>query len=139
MAILDFLKKDEQKTDEKAETVAVEPKKTTAKTKKSVASVKTEKKIGVEAYRILKAPHISEKATDLNQKDQYVFKVLPRAKKTEIKKVIENLYGVNVTGVKIIKVPAKKKRRGKNIGIKKGYKKAIVRIKKGEKIEILAQ
>lgn len=132
MAILDFLKKDEKSAVELKEPA----------TKKKIAKKKpaTEtKKISASAYQILKSPHISEKATDLNKKDQYTFKVWPQASKTEIKRVLEELYGVDVVGVKIIKVPGKKKRVGRNMGIKKGFKKAIVRIKKGQKIEILAQ
>jgi len=100
------------------------------------AMVKKEKIIG-EAYRILRAPHITEKATDLVKKNQYVFKVWPRANKVEIKKAIENLYGVEVVSVKIIKVPRKRRRLGRISGWRKGYKKAIVKIKKGQKIEVL--
>jgi large subunit ribosomal protein L23 len=85
---------------------------------------------------ILKAPYITEKATNLAEKNQYTFKVWDGANKNEIKKAIENLYKVNVIGVKIINVPAKRRRFGKTPGWKKGYKKAIVQLKKGQKIEI---
>jgi len=86
---------------------------------------------------ILKTPHISEKSTELTGRNQYVFKVFSRANKTEIKKAIENLYKVKVISVKIIKVPAKKRRLGRITGWRKGYKKAIVKIKEGQKIEVL--
>lgn len=89
------------------------------------------------AYSVLKAPHITEKATDLAKNDRYVFKVYERANKTEIKKAVENLYNVDVINVRIIKVPSKKRIFKGIKGIKKGYKKAIVLIKKGQKIEIL--
>ncbi|MBZ9572035.1 50S ribosomal protein L23 [Patescibacteria group bacterium] len=95
-------------------------------------------KIG-EAYRILKAPQVTEKATGLVAKNQYVFKVFPKANKVEIKKAIENLYRVNVISVKIIKIPKKPRRLGRISGWRKGYKKAIVGIKKGQKIEILSR
>ncbi len=89
------------------------------------------------AYRILKFPHVTEKATDLTQREQYVFKVYPEANKIEIKKAIEDIYGVDVTAVKIINVPRKKRRLGRTTGWRKGYKKAIVKIKEGQKIEIM--
>lgn len=88
-------------------------------------------------YGVVKEPHISEKATDLGVFDRYVFKVFPRANKIEIKKAIQSLYGVDVLTVNIIKVPGKKRRLGGIMGFKGGYKKAIVKIKKGQKIEIL--
>lgn len=94
-------------------------------------------KMASEVYRILKTPHITEKATDLVSKNQYIFKVYSGANKVEIKKAIEDLYGVNVKSVKIIKVPAKRRRLGRISGWRKGYKKAIVKIKEGEKIEVL--
>ncbi len=86
---------------------------------------------------ILKTPHITEKSTDLVGKNQYVFKVWPKANKIEIKKAIEDLYGVDVLDVKIIKVPPKRRRLGRISGWRKGYKKAIVKIKEGQKIEVL--
>lgn len=85
---------------------------------------------------ILKAPYITEKTTNLAEKNQYVLKIWNRANKHEIKKAIENLYKVNVINVKIINVPAKRRRVGKIPGWKKGYKKAIIRLKEGQKIEI---
>lgn len=90
------------------------------------------------AWRYILFPHVTEKAAILTEKEnQYVFKVAPDANKIEIKKAIEGLFGVHVEKVRIINVPKKKRRRGLIEGYKKGYKKAIVKIKKGEKIEIL--
>ena len=80
---------------------------------------------------------MTEKATELAKKNQYVFKVWPRANKVEIKKAIEDIYGVDVVSVKIIKVPRKRRRLGRISGWRKGYKKAIVKIKEGQKIEVL--
>ena len=97
---------------------------------------KREKVIG-EAYRILKTPQVTEKATDLVKKNQYVFKVYSRANKNEVKKAIESVYGVDVISVRIINVPAKRRRLGRQRGWRKGYKKAIVKIKEGQKIEVL--
>ena len=88
-------------------------------------------------YCILKSPHVTEKVTDLTKENQYVFKVYPETHKTEIKKAIENLYGVDVLDVKIINVPRKRRRLGRISGWRKGYKKAIIKIKEGQKIEVL--
>jgi large subunit ribosomal protein L23 len=85
---------------------------------------------------LLISPHFSEKATNLAQKNQYVFRVRKGANKTEIKKEIENLYKVKVLDVKIVNVPKKKRRLGRVSGWKKGYKKAIVKIKEGQKIDL---
>ncbi len=88
-----------------------------------------------DASSILLSPHVTEKATRLSSNNQYVFKVFPRANKTEVKRAIENLYKVKVIGVKIIRVSGKIRRTGKSLGWKKGYKKAIIRLGQGQKIE----
>jgi len=82
-------------------------------------------------------PHITEKATDLSEKNQYVFKVDRKANKNEVKKAVEDLYKVKVQDVKIINIPAKRRQVGGISGWKKGYKKAIVRVKEGQKIEVM--
>ncbi|MBZ1345086.1 MAG: 50S ribosomal protein L23 [Candidatus Nealsonbacteria bacterium] len=88
-------------------------------------------------YQILKSPHITEKATDLTKENQYVFKVFSKTNKTEIKKAVENFYKVDVLDVKIINLQPKKRKLGKISGWRAGYKKAIIKIKKGQKIEVL--
>lgn len=115
---------------EKEESVEVKP--------QPIKETKEERKLVIgETYRVLKTPHITEKATDLTEKNQYVFKVYPETNKIEIKKVIENLYGVDVVSVKIINIPRRQRRLGRVLGWRKGYKKAIVRVKEGQKIEVL--
>lgn len=150
MPIFDFFKKKKKpEKEKKQEPRKQEPKKLVVKEKSEVVEKekilkesrdkvipKRKKKPG-QAYRILKAPHITEKATFLAAKNQYVFKVFPKANKTEIKKAIKSVYGVDVLDVKIINIPKKRKRLGKFSGWKKGYKKAIVKIKQNQKIEVL--
>ncbi len=97
------------------------------------------RQISDRAYRVLGSPHISEKATDLNEKNKYVFKIRPGANKIEVKKAIKDIYEVDAVDVKIINVHRKKRRLGKQIGWRKGYKKAIVKVKKGQKIELLSR
>lgn len=82
-------------------------------------------------------PHITEKATNLAAKNQYVFVVSPRANKGGVAQSIEKMYGVNVMGVRMQNVHSKEMRLGQTRGIKKGYKKAIVKVKEGQKIDIL--
>jgi len=98
---------------------------------------KPKKKVPGEAWRILQSPHVTEKATGLGKEDKYVFNIKRGANKIETKKAIEGLYGVDVVDVKTINIPRKKRRLGRQTGWKKGYKKAIVKIKKGQKIEIM--
>ena len=88
-------------------------------------------------YKILKEPHISEKSTQLSDRRKYTFKVYKQANKNEIKKAIGNLYKVKVEGVSIINIKPKKRVLRGTEGRKSGYKKAIVTLAKGEKIEIL--
>ncbi len=95
-----------------------------------------EKKTGI-AYRILRSPQITEKSTALAEKNQYVFKVYPKTNKIEIKTAIEDLYNVDVLSVRIIKVRPKRRRLGRISGWRAGYKKAVVKIKAGQKIEVM--
>jgi len=107
---------------------------------------RTQKAIGrsvPQAYRLIREPQITEKATFLAEQNKYVFKVLPRANKPEIKKTIEALYQVKVVKVNLVHLAGKKRRLGLSQGwrggLKKGYKKAIVTLAPGEKIELLAR
>ena len=141
MALGNFFKR--KKAEKKEEIISKEDKtekKEVERKKEGEAVIKSEKKvIAGEVYRVLKSPHISEKATNLAQKNQYVFNIWKDANKPEIKKAIEEVYGIDVLSVKIINIPGKKRRLGKISGFKKGYKKAIVRIKEGQKIEVMPQ
>lgn len=87
------------------------------------------------AYRVLKEPIISEKGTRLAEEGKYFFKVFDSANKVEIKRAIEDVYRVKVENVNIVNIPRKKKRLGRQEGWKKGYKKAVISLKKGDKIE----
>jgi len=93
--------------------------------------------IGTGGSQHLIRPHITEKATALSAKNQYVFVVQPMASKKEIQRDVMNRYGVTVEKTRIVNVHPKKMRLGRTQGVKKGYKKAIVQIKAGQKIDIL--
>lgn len=88
------------------------------------------------AWRVLRNPHVTEKATELTAFNQYVFRVFQNPSKPEIKRAVEEVYDVHVQRVRKIAVPRKKRRRGRHVGWKPGYKKAIVALRKGEKIEV---
>lgn len=110
--------------------------------KKEKKEVKKETKINTLgksdiAWRSLKQPLISEKATFLEERGKYIFKVLERTNKKEIKKAVEDIYKVKVDKVNIINTKNKKRRIGQIEGKKSGYKKAIVTLKEGDKIEIV--
>ncbi len=88
-------------------------------------------------YKIIKHPIITEKATELNKENKYVFCVDKKANKHQIKKAIEEIYNVKVEKVFVINIKPKKRRYRFFIeGYKSGYKKAIVQLKEGEKIAI---
>lgn len=104
---------------------------------KTIEDKKLSKSEKVQFEQILKIPHISEKATDLTKNNHYIFRVSKEATKNDIKKAIEELYRVEVLSVKTIRIPPKKRGYKQIKGWKKGIKKAIVKLKKGQKIEIL--
>lgn len=101
-----------------------------------MAEAKKQLDIKAEEFTIIKSPCITEKATILAEENFYTFKVSQRSNKIQIKNFIEKKFGVEVEAVRIISVPKKPKKRGKIKGYKPGYKKAIVKVKKGQKIDL---
>jgi len=89
------------------------------------------------AYKVMLKPHVTEKSMRLVNDNQYTFRVRRDVSSKEIKQAIEDIYKVNVVKVRIINVRKKEKRVGKTLGWKKGFKKAIVRIQAGQKIEFM--
>ena len=132
-------KKEESKKVEKQKAKKKDDKKDSKKKAKTVSKAKkiTKEKIPVHHFEIIRKPHISEKTFNLESESKYVFVVSPFANKVEIKKAVRNLYGVVVKSVNIVKVPSKPKRFKGVPGIKSGYKKAIVTLTKGSKIDMM--
>lgn len=91
-----------------------------------------------QAPRILLRPLITEKATQLSSYRQYAFVVHPKANKIEIRKAIRALYGVEPQAVNVMRVPGKDVRFGRVRGRTNSWKKAIVTLKPGEKIDVAA-
>ncbi|PIR88715.1 MAG: 50S ribosomal protein L23 [Candidatus Harrisonbacteria bacterium CG10_big_fil_rev_8_21_14_0_10_44_23] len=88
---------------------------------------------------LVKNPIITEKASRLSAHGQYLFLVKKNATKPEIKKSIEAGWKVKVDRVNIVNIKPKARRLGRTMGQKPGYKKAIVTLRAGEKLDILPQ
>ena len=89
-------------------------------------------------YRdIIKAPVITEKSSNIASNDiKYVFKVDAKANKSQIKDAIEKIFKVKVESVNTVNVHPKKKRVGRYSGMTNKYKKAIVTLVNGNKIDL---
>jgi large subunit ribosomal protein L23 len=85
---------------------------------------------------VLIQPHVSEKAANLAEKgNQYVFRVLGDATKSDVKAAVELMFEVKVEGVNLLNKPGKS-RRFKNVpGRRNGHKKAYVRLQTGQSID----
>ena len=86
--------------------------------------------------KTIKKNWVSEKATDLQKHNQYVFLVEGGANKSEVKKEISRKYGVKVESVNMVSIKGKRKRFMRTLGRKPATKKAVVTLKAGEKLEI---
>lgn len=87
-------------------------------------------------HEILKRPLITEKSTIEKEKsNQLVFEVDRRANKVEIRRAVEQLFGVKVLGVRTLQMKGKVKRFGRVLGKRRGWKKAIVALAEGEHVE----
>ena len=86
--------------------------------------------------QVLLRPVVSEKSYELITQNKYTFKVHQDAHKTQVRQAVEELFDVTVVAVNIVKVQPKPKRRGLTRGTRPGWKKAVVRLKAGDSIEI---
>lgn len=101
---------------------------------------KTEKVAGKEtsqlASRVLVSPMVTEKSHQLMGESKYVFEVSKDANKQQIVQAVKELYAVTVEKVNMVNIHPKKRVYGRTVGWKSGFKKAIVKLKEGDKIEI---
>jgi len=89
-------------------------------------------------YEIIKGPWITEKSTDLGEKhNKYVFKVNCNANKIEIRNAIEKIFSVKTEKVNTVKLQGKKKRVRLVEGKTPDWKKAVITLKEGNKIEFI--
>lgn len=86
---------------------------------------------------MINKPWITEKSSDLSHLGAYTFIIKRAANKSEVKKFIERAYGVKVESVNIVNIKAKRRRFGKNSGSVPGFKKAIVKLQRGQKIDFI--
>lgn len=87
--------------------------------------------------RVLIAPVISEKTyVQVQAHNQYTFRVIDSAHKLSVRQAVEEQFDVTVTAVRIVNVSGKPKRRGAIRGRRSGWKKAIVELKPGDRIEL---
>ncbi|HLV31618.1 MAG TPA: 50S ribosomal protein L23 [Chitinispirillaceae bacterium] len=86
-------------------------------------------------HQIIRYPSITEKNTVLKEnQNRYVFEVMRTATKPQIRKAVENLFGVEVVDVNTMIVKGKKKRMGRFSGYRSDWKKAIVKLGEGQTI-----
>jgi large subunit ribosomal protein L23 len=86
-------------------------------------------------YDIIRHPVITEKTTIMSEQGKYVFDVLSSANKTSIKGAVEAIFGVKVSKVNILNVKGKVKRFKGILGVRQGYKKAIITVLDGQVID----
>lgn len=90
-------------------------------------------------FKVLRAPHISEKAAIVGDaSNQHVFRVATDAKKEEIKQAVEQLFSVKVSKVRTVNVKGKSKRQGVRMGKRSDWKKAYVSLEQGHEIDLAA-
>ena len=97
---------------------------------------KTPKEKGGLSSKSVIKPHVTEKSSLFNKKGVYVFKVKLSFNKIMVKEAIKNSYGVNPLKIRIINMPSKSIFLKRRRVAKPGFKKAVVYLKKGEKINI---
>ena len=89
---------------------------------------------------VLIAPHVTEKtARAMQDHNQYTFRVRRNATKTDIRKAVELMFDVKVSGVQVVNEPGKQRRFGKTLGRTQDWKKAYVSLAKGQAIDYEAR
>ncbi len=133
MGIIDTIKKRSTKQAKGDAVVEVPVEKS-----KKAATVSASGKVSLHgtAHRILFAPIVSEKSTMTETLHSYTFLVDKNANKIEIKKAVEEVYGVKPLKVRTVHVQGKETHFGRRIGRRNDYKKAIVKVSKDQRLAI---
>jgi large subunit ribosomal protein L23 len=88
---------------------------------------------------VIVRPMITEKSTQMQEQgNQVVFRVVKNANKVEIRNAVEQLFGVKVVAVRTQRTPSRRRRVGRSVGMRPSWKKAIVRLREGDRIEGLS-
>jgi large subunit ribosomal protein L23 len=140
MALFGRKKKEEKKEIEPVETAEVKDTASASKQEKEELKPTAQMPKGGDehAYGVILSPHLTEKSSLLAALNKYVFKVAKNSGKTDIKKAIEKMYKVKVAKVAISFGRSKARKVGKYEGEKTGFKKAIVTLVEGDKIDIIS-
>lgn len=130
-----LLKRKKEET-QKAEKAGAEKKGAKKKSSAKTASKKVTKMFSKMATKTILAPVISEKSAHLSDEGVLVFKVAKNANRVQVRNAFRELYKVTPTSVNIINVRGKRVRVGRIQGKRSDWKKALVRLPKGKKIDI---
>jgi large subunit ribosomal protein L23 len=141
MSIWDKFKTKKRTTDHQVRDLELEKDLSDNKDVNQSSQVKQADKVGnVYSSRLpiasIKRPIFTERSFFLSSLGKYIFLVNSRTNKSEVKKAIEAIYGVKIAKVNIVNIGGKMKGFGKKLGKTEDVKKAIVTLKKGEKIDI---
>lgn len=90
----------------------------------------------MDIYEVLRRPLVTEKSTRLSGESKYVFEVNKKASKDEVKRAVEKAFKVGVVSVNVVYVPGETKKLGKRQVTSPRWKKAIVTLKEGDKIQL---
>jgi large subunit ribosomal protein L23 len=90
----------------------------------------------MDMYHIIRRALVTEKSTLAKEENKYVFEVDRRANKIEVTNAVEKIFKVKVLDVHVMNVAGKKKRVGRILGEKPSWKKAVVTLAPGSRIEI---
>jgi large subunit ribosomal protein L23 len=91
----------------------------------------------MDPHEVIIRPMITEKSTLLQESGKYVFQVFPKANKAEVKQAVQRVFGVKVVDVNMTKTRGKRKRFGPHIKKMPDIKKAVVTLRRGERIQII--
>jgi large subunit ribosomal protein L23 len=95
--------------------------------------------MALDAFSTILRPVVSEKSTVLGDQGKYIFEVAPTANKIQIKQAIEAAFAnkkVQVSAVNIVHVSGKVRRRGRSVGMTRSWKKAIVTLRAGQRLDL---
>lgn len=90
----------------------------------------------MQLYEVLRRPLVTEKGATLQAQGKYLFEVAKVANKNQVKQAVEKAFDVQVTAVNMVSVPGKTRRMGRRVFKTPSWKKAIVTLKPGDKIEL---
>src|SRR5215472_18456536 len=93
----------------------------------------------LDSFSTILRPVVSEKGTILGEQGKYIFEVAPNANKIQIKRAVEEAFAnkkVQVAAVNIVHVSGKVRRRGRSVGMTRSWKKAIVTLRAGQRLDL---